>query len=277
MSQTAIQQGDATLKAQVRAHWEAQPCGTRQLPGDDRRRFFAELERERAEWEPYIPHFARFERGAGKRVLEVGVGAGTDFVNWVRHGARATGLDLTEHGVALTRERLGLDGLCADLHVADAERLPFRDGSFDLVYSWGVLHHTPNTAGAIEEVRRVLKPGGVALVMIYHVRSWVALTLWLIHCAGRLRPWRSPRWAIYRYLESPGTKAYTVREARRLFSRFSRAEIRTQLGHGDLLRMRPSEKYQSRLHRLLWQLYPRWLVRRTGNRFGLAMLIEAVK
>jgi ubiquinone/menaquinone biosynthesis C-methylase UbiE len=265
------------LKEDVRRHWEAQPCGTRDLPENDRARFFHELEQERYEWEPYIPQFARFERGRGKDLLEVGVGAGTDFINWVRNGARATGVDLTAKGVELTRERLGLERLTAHVQIADAEHLPFDDASFDLVYSYGVLHHSPDTRQAIAEVRRVLRTGGTALVMIYHVPSWVGFMLWCIHCAAKLRPWRSARWAIFHYLESPGTKAYTKREARELFDGFQNVRVWTQLSHGDLLLMRPAQKYQGRLARVLWSLYPRWLVRRTGNALGTNLFIEARK
>ncbi len=265
------------LKNAVRAHWEAQPCGTRDLPADDRRRFFTELERERYTWEPYIHGFAQFERGAGKRVLEIGVGAGSDFINWVRSGATATGIDLTETGVDLTRERLTLEGLRAEVQQGDAEQLPFAADSFDIVYSWGVLHHSPDTARAVSEVKRVLRPGGIALVMIYHSRSWVGFMLWLLHCLAKARPWKSPRWAMYHFLESPGTKAYTRDEALDLFVSFSRVRARTLLSHGDQLLMRPAAKYQSFVHRLIWKIYPRWLVRRLGNRFGINLLIEAVK
>ncbi len=265
------------LKRAVHDHWNAIPCGTRDFPKGDRRRFFQDLEVERYTLEPHIPRFARFERGRGKRLLEVGVGAGTDFVNWVRAGAVATGIDLTPQGIALTRERLELEGLEAELHVADAEALPFADASFDIVYSYGVLHHSPDTVRAIREVHRVLKPGGTALVMIYHVHSWVGLMLWGVHCLGKGRPWRSPRWAMYHHLESPGTKAYTLDEARDLFAAFSSVQVRAQLGHGDLLLMRPSEKYRMPHHELLWRLYPRSLVRLTGDRFGTALLIEAVR
>jgi ubiquinone/menaquinone biosynthesis C-methylase UbiE len=266
-----------SLKESVRRHWDAEPCGTRDIPESDRRRFFRNLERDRYAREPYIHAFARFARGRGRDVLEVGVGAGTDFVNWVRHGAQAQGVDLTLRGVELTRERLSLEGLHAEVRIADAERLPFADESFDIVYSYGVLHHSPDTAHAIREVERVLRPGGTALVMIYHVPSWVGFMLWTLHCAAKLRPWRSPRWAIYHYLESPGTKAYTKGEARRMFAGFREARVWTQLSHGDLLLMRPGEKYAGWLHRLLWRLYPRWLVRRTGNVFGTNLFIEAVK
>lgn len=268
----------ARLKQQIREYWEAEPCGTRGVSPEDRKRFFDQIEKERYEWEPYIPQYAKFERARGKKLLEIGVGAGTDFINWVRSGAIATGIDLTERGVRLTRERLALEGLSADVRQADAENLPFESNTFDIVYSNGVLHVPPDPARAIEEAHRVLKPGGSFVGLIYNVNSWVGFMLWGVHCLAKGRPWKSPRWAIYHYLESPGTNAYTVKETRALFSRFSQVDVRTQLGHGDLLLMRPGEKYnRSRVYLLLWKLWPRWLIRRLGNRFGMAMIIEAIK
>jgi len=265
------------LKDAVRRHWQAEPCGTRGASPDERRAFFDEIERDRYAWEPYIKPFARFERGRGLKVLEVGVGAGTDFINWVRQGAIATGVDLTPEGVALTRERLALEDLTAEVQVADAENLPFPDASFDLVYSYGVLHHSPDTRRAVREVHRVLKPGGTALIMVYHHPSWVGLMLWGLHYAVRLRPWVSPRQAVFEHLESPGTKAYTVAEARDLVAMFDRSEVRPQLAHGDLLLMPPAAKYRRWHHKLAWKLYPRWAVRLLGDRLGTGLLIEAVK
>jgi SAM-dependent methyltransferase len=266
-----------TLKESVRAHWEAETCGTRGVPEGDRRAFFERIERERYEWEPYIKDFARFERGRGKRVLEIGVGAGTDFVNWVRCGALATGVDLTERGVELTRERLALEGLSAEVLRADAENLPFEPDSFDIVYSYGVLHHSPHTVRAIGEVYRVLKPGGTALVMMYHLHAWTTWMLWGLHGLAKGQPLKSPRRVVYENLESPGTKVYTVAEARALFGDFSTARVWTQLAFGDLLKFRPSGKYQSAVHRALFALYPRPLVRALGDRFGTCLMIEAVK
>jgi SAM-dependent methyltransferase len=265
------------LKAKVKSYWELEPCGTRGLPVENRREFFEQLERERYQLEPYIPSFAQFDSAQGKRVLEIGVGAGTDFIQWVRAGAQATGIDLTDQGISLVRERLQLEGLSAELRVADAEHLPFDSETFDVVYSYGVIHHTPNTIKAVQEIHRVLKAGGVARVMIYHLHSWVAWMIWTAHCAVRLQPWRSPRWAIFHYLESPGTKAFTTGEARRMFASFSQMKITTQLSHGDLLNVRPSAKYRSRLYDALRAGYPRRLVKLLGNRFGLMMLIESVK
>ena len=122
--------------------------------------------------EPYLPGFARFEDGRGRDVLEIGVGMGADHLEWARARPRSlVGCDLTPHAIELTRARLALHELRSRLLVTNAERLPFRDASFDLVYSWGVIHHSPDTAAAVREIHRVLRPGGRARVMIYKRRS----------------------------------------------------------------------------------------------------------
>jgi ubiquinone/menaquinone biosynthesis C-methylase UbiE len=268
---------DDDLKQAVREHWQAQPCGSRGIDERDRAGFFAQLEAERELLDPHIREWARFERGRDRDVLEIGVGAGTDFMQWVRHGARATGIDLTDAGIALARERLALEGREAELLVGDAEHLPFPDASFDIVYSYGVLHHTPDTPKALREVHRVLRPGGTALIMVYRVPSWSGYTLWALHCAARLEPWKTPRQAIYEHLESPGTKAYTDDEIRALLADFASVRIDRALLAGDLLTMRPSARYDRAPFRLIWSLYPRGAIRRFGRKLGTGMLIEAVK
>ena len=268
---------DDTLKQAVREHWQAQPCGSRGIDDADRKRFFDQLEQERYAQDHHIPAWANFERGRDRDLLEIGVGAGTDFVQWVRHGARATGIDLTEAGIALARERLALEGLRASLMVSDAESLPFEDESFDLVYSYGVLHHTPDTEGSLREVHRVLRPGGTALLMLYRVPSWTGLNLWALHCAAKGKPWKTPRQAIFEHLESPGTKAYTEGEVHDLLSDFAWVRIEDALLGGDLLAMRPSDKYDRFPFSLVWKYYPRQLIERYGKRLGLGMLIEASK
>lgn len=215
-----------SLKERVRAFWDEHPCAASTSVAEyGSSEFFADVEAERYRLEPYVHEFAEFDRWARKRVLEVGVGLGTDFVQFVRAGADATGVDLTEASVEAVRARLTQEGLEADVQVADAEALPFADASFDLVYSYGVLHHTPDTARAIAEVRRVLRPDGEGRVMLYSRHSWFAIGAWLRWALGRGRPWRTISDVLSRNLESPGTKAYTDNELRTLFGAFSSVQI----------------------------------------------------
>ena len=149
---------DVQQKTRVQGFWEAEPCGSAHGEAPEGSpEFFANVERTRNELEPFIPEYADFAGARGKRVLEIGVGVGTDFIRFVRAGAIATGVDLTDHAVSLVRRRVELEGLQAEVLQADAERLPFEDGAFDRVYSWGVLHHTPDSERAFGEALRVLR------------------------------------------------------------------------------------------------------------------------
>jgi SAM-dependent methyltransferase len=212
----------AATKSDVRLHWDADPCGARlaEAPRGSPA-FFAQVEAARYALEPFIPEFADFERWSGRDVLEVGTGLGTDFVRFGRAGARLTGIDLTTAAVDLVGRRLELEGLSADVRVGDAEALPFANASFDLVYSWGVLHHTPDTRQALAEVRRVLRSDGEARIMLYSRRSWVAAGVWLRYGLARGRPWNSISELLAAHMESPGTKAYTQRELEELFREFT--------------------------------------------------------
>jgi ubiquinone/menaquinone biosynthesis C-methylase UbiE len=276
----APEASDTTLKQEVRAHWEAESAGVRYGTSDDDLTFYRQVRESRYQLEPYIPGFANFGAFAGKDILEIGVGAGVDFSNWVDAGAKATGVDLTEAGLAHTRQQLRIVDALPDsyeLMRADAENLPFDDGAFDLVYSWGVLHHTPDTRAAFAEALRVLKPGGTIKAMVYHTPSWTGWMLWAIHGLLKGRPFKSPKRLVYERLESPGTKSYSTREISDLLlnTGFEQVSARTKLGPGDLLTIKPSDRYRSLPARVIWKIYPRWLVKLLGDRFGLFLLIEA--
>jgi SAM-dependent methyltransferase len=203
---------------EVRSFWQRRPCGAEHAHAPEGSpEFFRQIERSRDELEPFIARYARFEETVNQRVLEIGTGLGTDLAKFARAGARVTGVDLTEKAISLTRARLDLEGLEGDLYVADAERLPFGEGTFDVVYSWGVLHHTPDTDRAVNEAIRVLRPGGRICVMLYSRRSWVALGLWTRHALLAVRPHRRMHEVIANHMESAGTRAYTVAELRSLF------------------------------------------------------------
>ena len=162
--------------------------------------------------------------------------------------------------------------------MADAEDLPFENESFDWVYSWGVLHHTPNTERAVAEASRVLKPGGTAKIMIYHKYSFVGFMLWIRYALVGLKP-MTPLNQIYsQYLESPGTKAYSIAEARKLFAgKFTTFDIRVVLTHGDLLSSAVGQRHRGLVLQVARLIWPRWLIRRFFNNYGLFMLITATK
>jgi len=264
-------------KRAVQEFWDRAACGEELYLANQQREGYSEQARRRYELEPVIAEFAAFEVAAGRTVLEIGVGLGADHQRYAQAGARLSGIDLTERAVKHTRRRLELFGLESSLSVGDAERLAFPADAFDSVYSWGVLHHSPDTPRAVAEVHRVLRPGGVARIMIYHKWSLVGYMLWLRYALLRLRPWMSLREIYARYLESPGTKAYSVEEARRMFAAFTSVDIRICLTHGDLLESDAGQRHRSLLLRVVRAIWPREVLRRTAASHGLFMLIRAVK
>ena len=208
------------IKAQVRAFWNKQACGTRSaLSTKYSRQYFDEIEDFRYSVEPEVFSFAQFTRFRGQKVLEVGVGAGTDFIQWVRAGAKSYGVDLTEEAVEHVGNRLRVYGLSAEeVRVADAEDLPYTDNTFDLVYSWGVIHHTPDTIKALEEIIRVTRIGGIIKVMVYNRRSLNAFYQYLRFGLLGGKPFKSISWVLYHNMESIGTKAFTIREMKSILA-----------------------------------------------------------
>jgi SAM-dependent methyltransferase len=270
-------------KQDVKDHWESEVCGGRYGPDAsvDRRKYFQEIDRARYDLEPTLIKFAQFDQARGKRVLEVGLGTGADLSRWAQSGAIVFGRDLTQASVRIVQERLDLDGLDANVAVGDAEDLrEFPDQYFDIYYSWGVLHHTPSPEKAFAEAHRVLKPGGQLKLMLYHYPSVGAILLWLLH--GRLGlKLEGPRACVAENYESPGTKMYTIEEARTILGKLFTAhsiDIRPYLGAGDLLTHKFSGKYAGWKWEIARAVYPRWFVRNVlGERFGTGMMISTVK
>ena len=264
-------------KQSVHDFWNTASCGEPlYLHGDDRAAYEAQAAK-RYQLEPYIGGFAGFDSTRGARVLEIGVGLGADHQRFAEAGALLTGIDLTERAIEHTKHRFALFGLASELRTADAENLPFESESFDVVYSWGVLHHSPNTSTAIGEVYRVLRPGGRASVMIYQKYSLVGFMLWVRYAMLRGRPTTSLAEVYQNHLESPGTKAYTMTEAQQLFARFSRVETETILTHGDLLESEAGQRHRGPMLTIARAIWPRRFLRAFGSRFGLFLLIHATK
>ena len=228
-------------KAEAVKQWDADPCGADREAAFGTAEFFALVERERYErYAPWMKSALGFERFAGKTVLEVGFGLGTDHMAFARSGARCYGVDLTPAHVDATRRRLRLENLPVRIARGDAEVLPFADSSFDAVYSFGVLHHTPDTGSAVEEVRRVLRPGGEAIVGLYHSHSlffsYLMMNRGILRGGLVTQGYRRTVSQIERREHSdavPLVKLYSRRSVRRLFRDFADVSIESQHFYWD--------------------------------------------
>jgi ubiquinone/menaquinone biosynthesis C-methylase UbiE len=264
-------------KKKVHDYWQNASCGeTLYLKGrskDD----YLEHSQIRYKLEPYIIDFAGFGRYKDKKVLEIGVGLGADHQKFAEAGADLHGIDLTERAIEHTSRRLKVLGLQSDLRVNDAENVPFPDNYFDLVYSWGVIHYTPDVPSVVNEIHRILKPGGEAKVMVYHKHSFVGYMLWIRYALLTGRPWMSLKRIYDRYLESPGTKAYSYPDAKKLFHQFKDLSISTVLTHGDLLTSAAGQSHEGTALSIARAVWPRYIIKKLFPAQGLFMMIKAVK
>lgn len=265
---------------EVHNFWNSESCGERYLIGEKNKQNFHTETANRYNLEPYIKSFAEFERFRNLNVLEIGVGFGADHSQIAEQKPKTlTGIDLTERAIENTKKRFKVLGLNSLLQIDNAEALSFDSNSFDAVYSWGVLHHSPNTEKCFEEVYRVLKPNGFAKIMIYHKNAPTAWMLWVKYALLKARPLKKISEIFSEYLESPGTKAYTINEAKKLTRFFSKSEIKVQLSFADLLEGDVGARHKSLMLNVGKMLYPRTLIKVLAKvlQIGLYLMITVRK
>jgi SAM-dependent methyltransferase len=198
---------------EVRAYWEqhihdleitSHPVGSQG--------FFEDLDQYHFEKLHHLLRLVDFNAYRGKAVLEVGCGAAVDLARFAKGGAIATGVDLTVSAIALAATNFQQQGLSADLRVANGEALPFPDDTFDLVYAHGVVQYTADPQRLVNEVRRVLKPGGEAIFQVYNRISWLNALSKLMKVG-------------LEHDDAPVLLKYTIGEFKRLLSGFSSVRI----------------------------------------------------
>ena len=224
---------------------------------------------------PWFDEVVRFGDWNGKDVLEIGVGLGSDHFRFASSGARVTSVDLSGEHLRHAQRHLTLNRLHSRPTFGDAESLPFRDSSFDLVYAFGVLHHTPNIDGAVAEVWRVLRPGGTAIVGLYHRDSIFLLQTVILQGIMKLglirKGWRRLLADIEYHSERneavPLVNVYTRTFVRKLFSRFGSVSVSS---------CHVEKWHFSKLHFLLARIRRSTLERMFG-RYGWYLIVRATK
>ncbi len=209
----------------VQDYWNRRPCNIRHSSRSvGSREYFDEVEARKYFVEPHIPMFADFGAWKDKAVLEIGCGIGTDTVNFARAGATVTVAELSEKSMEIAEQRAATFGLCDRIafHNGNAEELErfVPPQAFDLVYSFGVIHHSPHPERIVEQITRFVEPGSTLKVMVYNRRSWKVLWIVLKYGKGNFR---GTRRLIAEHSEaqfgSPVTYAYTRRELADLLGR----------------------------------------------------------
>lgn len=215
----------------VRDYWNARPCNVRHSTAEiGTEEYFDQVEARKYFIEPHIPRFADFERWRGKRVLEIGCGLGTDTINFARSGAEVTAVDLSIESLKLAKQRAEVFGLSDRItfYEANAEQLVdyIPQGHFDLVYSFGVIHHSPNPRQIIEQIRDNFSRRGTTLkLMVYNRYSWKVF--WML-LQERMRFWKLDE-IIAKHSEAqtgcPITYSYSKNTIRSLVDGFEVKEI----------------------------------------------------
>jgi SAM-dependent methyltransferase len=205
----------------VREYWNRRPCNLRHSPEPvGTRAYFDQVEARKYLVEPHIPGFAQHARWAGKRVLEVGCGLGTDTINFARAGARVTAVDLSTASLELARKRAEVFGVQDRIQFveANAERLSefVEPAEYDLVYSFGVIHHTPHPERALDQIRQHFTgPNTTLKMMVYYRWSWKVFAILFKEAHGQF--WKLDE-AIARNSEAqtgcPVTYSYTKKSLR---------------------------------------------------------------
>jgi SAM-dependent methyltransferase len=246
--------------------------------------FYARADQAFIEWNRPLHGDAPFDRlfpyaeFKGKRVLEIGCGMGAMASLWARQGAEVSAVDLAPFSVKMTRQRFALLGLQGQIQEADGRALPFDDGAFDYVYSWGVLHHSPDLGQSLREMMRVLKPGGRFGLMLYHRHS--LFYLWRIRYREGLvhgeREFLDPVALSSRYTDgseaegNPHTWPVTRPELRRLLGPFSdRLDFR-------VLGTEVDELFDSMLPGF-GRLLPRWAIKPWARRLGWSLWTDGTR
>lgn len=264
----------------VRQYWDSRPCNIRHSSKEvGSREYFDEVEARKYFVEPHIPVFAEFERWKGKKVLEIGCGIGTDTMNFARAGAQVTAVDLSEHSLELAKRRAKVFGLEDKImfYKANAEKLSevIPVESYDLVYSFGVIHHTPHPEKVIQEIQKYMGSQSIFKMMVYNRYSWKVL--WILIKYGKCAFWKLDE-LIACYSEAqtgcPVTYSYSKGSVQKLLKGFTVENI--MIDHIFPYSILEYNRYE---YKKVWyfRLLPKAVFRWLEQTFGWHLCVNAIK
>lgn len=263
----------------VRSYWNARPCNLRHSSQEvGTKEYFDEVEKRKYFVEPHIPLFAEFQRWRGKKILEIGCGLGTDTMNFARAGANVTAVDLSDESLKLAKQRAKVFGLedRITFFQANAEELssvvPVE--SYDLIYSFGVIHHTPHPEAVIAQIKKYMSRDTTFKIMVYNRMSWKVL--WIIMTYGKGRFWKLDEF-IAKYSEAqtgcPVTYSYTKSSIKNLLKGFD-----VKKSYYDHIFPYSIPEYKQYIYKKVWyfNLMPDFIFRMFEKAAGWHLCVDAV-
>jgi 2-polyprenyl-3-methyl-5-hydroxy-6-metoxy-1,4-benzoquinol methylase len=266
--------------SRVKDYWNSRPCNVRHSTAAiGTKEYFDQVEARKYFVEYHIPGFAQFERWSGKKVLEIGCGIGTDTINFARADAKVTTVDLSEKSMELARTRAAVFGL--------EDRIRFCPGNaeeltsfvpvepYDLIYSFGVIHHTPHPDAILEQLHQYTRPATTIKIMVYHRRSYKVA--WILLTEGKGQFWKLEE-LVAKNSEAqsgcPVTYSYTRREGRELLERHGFRVQETRVEHIFPYHI-PDYKQYRYVKEWYFRPMPAPLFRALEHRFGWHLCLTA--
>lgn len=230
--------------------------------------FYKKVDEVRYRQEPYLNNFFNQILEARVASLEIGCGLGSDLRTFATRGVKVVGLDYSPENTYLCQRGLEVSGLEGRVFCGDAEYLPFPNDSFDLVYSWGCLHHTPNTQRSINEIMRVLRSGGKVMIMLYHkgYQFWYILTKYILSCKWIDKHFSLQTFINIQYDQTPLSQMFSKRQLYKMFRDFNEVDIKIENFGG--IQFHPILKY-------IWRIFKKFPFLK--QKFGSFAIIFAQK